>query len=148
MVTDRRGTSAPAGAWDAEGRGARRSLVARESSARRNVESLSCGDLVDDIYVIRRLHLRRTKAGKDYLSFELGDRTGSIQARHWEGGRALHERLQSSPFVLARGVVEEWGHELQVKVRDLGPVAPSEVDPRELIEHPPFDPDAMIADLP
>lgn len=114
---------------------------------RRFVDALGRGDLVEDVFLLRKLDLRRTKAGKDYIACELADRTGTLAARHWEGTKALHDRLLASPFALARGVVEEWGQELQVKLRELVPVPAGEVDLRDLIEHTPFDVDVMHREL-
>jgi 3'-5' exoribonuclease len=87
-----------------------------------------------------------------FLAVELQDKTGTVQARlphlpeRWE-------QLRDAPFVRALGAcrkaepheAREGESELMVELASLEPVA--HADPRELYEHTPADPDALLAEL-
>ena len=92
------------------------------------IGSLTRGDAVDAVFLLRRCDLRHTRSGLSYLAVELQDRTGVILGRHWLGGRTeqpqtgtgiffgastppdlgslVLERLRASPYVRATGVAK------------------------------------------
>ena len=49
------------------------------------LNTLSKNDKIDHFLLIRRIDLRSTKSGSDFLSTELGDKTTSLNANVWEG---------------------------------------------------------------
>jgi 3'-5' exoribonuclease len=130
-------------------------VLAAETRPQPWVGSVSRGDAVDGVFLLRRLELRQTR-GVTYLSAELSDRTGSIAARLWQPGISLLERLRSTPYAHATGTVKRCEpdpqdaraeHELQVDLQTLAPAHAADAVLRDLHEHTPADPDALLASL-
>ncbi len=125
--------------------------------------SATRGDAVDAAFLLRKCELRHTRSGVAYLAVDLQDRTGSIGARHWlhesarDGAPLVLERLRSSPYVHVTGTFKRseaepgererpsWDNDLYVELASIVPV--TEVDLRDLHEHTPADPHALIAEL-
>jgi 3'-5' exoribonuclease len=131
------------------------------------VSSFVRGDLVDEVFVVRKLEVQR---GTPEVSLELQDRTGSIGAR-WtldapgalgvDSPERTLQLLRASPYVRARGAVigaarkahpsdseGEKGSSVELRLDELSPVHPSQVrDVRELYEHTPEDQDKLFAEL-
>jgi 3'-5' exoribonuclease len=95
----------------------------------------SIAELVEDrtvegVYAVARKERRRTRAGAAYLSLELVDASGRIDARVWDDVELLDGRFGQGDAVRVLGRVERFGGRLQVQVRTLEP-AP-ETDPAAL----------------
>lgn len=85
--------------------------------------------LVDGVYGVARKERHRTRAGSPYLSLELVDRTGRIEARVWNDVDVLSSRFAEGDAVRVLGRVERFRERLQLDVRSL---EPAEADPASL----------------
>jgi 3'-5' exoribonuclease len=108
------------------------------------IGSLTRGEAVDAVFLLRRCDLRHTRSGLSYLAVELQDRTGVILGRHWLGGRAeqpqagtgiffgatpappelgslVLERLRASPYVRATGIAKRAEPESGERAAEKGP---------------------------
>jgi len=86
--------------------------------------------VVEGVYAVTRKERRRTRAGAPFLSLELADASGRIEARVWSDVELLDRRFDAGDAVRVLGRVERFGKRLQVQVRALE--AAEEADPAEL----------------
>lgn len=68
---------------------------------------------------MRRIDLRNTRSGSDFLSTELGDKTASINANIWEGFAELAARGKVGDVVKVAGTIEEYQGSLQIRVSSI-----------------------------
>lgn len=80
------------------------------------LNTLSKNDKIDHFLLIKRIDLRNTRSGSDFLSTELGDKTASINANIWEGFAELAARGKVGDVVKVAGTVEEYQGALQIRV--------------------------------
>ena len=86
--------------------------------------------VVEGVFAVTRKERRRTRAGAPFLSLELSDASGRIEARVWSDVELLDRRFDEGDAVRVLGRVERFGKHLQVQVRSLE--AAEEADPAEL----------------
>lgn len=80
------------------------------------LNTLSKNDKVDHFLLIRRIDLRSTRSGSDFLSTELGDKTASLNANIWEGFAELAARGKVGDVIKVAGTVEEYQGSLQIRI--------------------------------
>ncbi|MDZ7625310.1 MAG: HD domain-containing protein [Ignavibacteriaceae bacterium] len=83
------------------------------------LNTLSKNDKIDHFLLIRRIDLRNTRSGSDFLSTELGDKTASINANIWEGFAELAARGKVGDVVKVAGTIEEYQGSLQIRVSSI-----------------------------
>ena len=86
---------------------------------------------VEGVYAVARKDRRRTRNGAAYLSLELVDASGRIEARVWDDVELLDRRFALGDAVRVLGRVERFGGRLQMQVRSLE--AAGDADPAELV---------------
>jgi 3'-5' exoribonuclease len=75
--------------------------------------------LIEGVYAVTKKERRRTRAGSPFLSLELSDASGRIEARVWNDVDLLDRRFDTGDAVRVLGRVERFGGRLQVQVRTL-----------------------------
>lgn len=83
------------------------------------LNTLSKNDKIDHFLLIKRIDLRNTRSGSDFLSTELGDKTASLNANVWEGFAELAGRGKVGDLVKVAGTVEEYQGSLQIRVSSI-----------------------------
>ena len=73
--------------------------------------------VVEGIYAVARKQRLRTRGGADYLSLELVDPSGRIEARVWNDVDLLDSRFAEGDAVRVLGRVERYRDRLQLEVR-------------------------------
>ncbi len=96
---------------------------------------------VEGVFAVGRKERRRTKAGAPYLSLELVDASGRIEARIWDDVDLLDGRFAEGDAVRVLGRVESFGGKLQVQVRTVE--AAPDADPSDLTPAMRRDPDEL-----
>jgi 3'-5' exoribonuclease len=74
---------------------------------------------VDGVFAVARKERRRTRNGSPYLSLELADASGRIEARVWDDVELLDRRFSEGDAVRVLGRVERFGGRLQLQVRSV-----------------------------
>lgn len=85
--------------------------------------------VVEGVFAVTKKERRRTRAGAPFLSLELSDASGRIEARVWNDVELLDRRFDEGDAVRVLGRVERFGKRLQVQVRAL---EAAQADPVEL----------------
>jgi 3'-5' exoribonuclease len=86
--------------------------------------------LIEGVYAVTKKERRRTRGGSPFLSLELADASGRIEARVWNDVELLDRRFDTGDAVRVLGRVERFGGRLQVQVRTLETT--DDADPAEL----------------
>jgi 3'-5' exoribonuclease len=79
--------------------------------------------VIESVFLVREKHFGTGKNGKNFLSMQLSDRTGSIDSRVWENAEAAQLILQTGDIVRVKGATQTFQGRLQLivhKVEKLG----------------------------
>lgn len=83
------------------------------------LNTLSKNDRIDHFLLIKKLELRSTRSGNDFLSTELGDKTASLSANIWEGFANIAAKASVGDVVKVNGTIEEYQNSLQIRVTSI-----------------------------
>lgn len=85
------------------------------------IHELAEDRIVEGVYAVARKQKLRTRSGAPYLSLELIDPSGRIEARVWSDVELLDSRFAEGDAVRVLGRVERFRDRLQLDVRSLEP---------------------------
>jgi 3'-5' exoribonuclease len=111
------------------------------------VSQFKKGDLVDEVFLVNSVELRKTKTGNEYLRLEFADRTGSIVGNIWDNAEAYYRQIRSGSFAKVKGNVDEYQDRLQLKVRSVLDYDPKLVDMADFIPRSKFSTEQLMARL-
>jgi 3'-5' exoribonuclease len=96
--------------------------------ARRNVEKLTDGDTIEEVFLVADKQLRANRNGNLYLQMDIGDRTGTINARLWNATEHLFRSFEAGDFVLVKGKVQLFQGALQIILSHVERVDAEKID--------------------
>jgi 3'-5' exoribonuclease len=99
------------------------------------VSSLQDGQTVTSHFLVCEKEIRATREGKSYLRLELGDATGRVEARMWEGFDRTAATFERDDFVKVQARVENYRNKLQLAIEKIRRAEESEVDPADFFPH-------------
>jgi 3'-5' exoribonuclease len=105
------------------------------------------GQKVNGIYLLRNRTLATTRAGKPFLTLTLGDRSGEIEGKVWDGAEAVARACARGDFIRVTGQVTEYNGKLQLTLQSVNTVDDAEINPEDFLpaaKRPPAD---MMAEL-
>jgi 3'-5' exoribonuclease len=109
------------------------------------------GNPFDHFLMIRKLELRNTKAGKEFLSLELGDKSGSLNSNVWNdtaGFDQISKKGEVGNVVKVSGSVDEFQGNLQLKVKSIRLTETRDsVNPQDFLPKSVRDPSEMEKEL-
>ena len=97
-------------------------------AARLFIDQLLSGQPLDQVFLIRQKDLRTTKNGDFYITMELVDKTGQVQARMWQANETIYGSIPVDGFLHVKGRCEDYRGNLQVVVDACRPIASDRVD--------------------
>lgn len=115
--------------------------------ARRYVQQLADGDVIDDVYLIADKQLRSNRNGNFYLQLDIRDRTGTINARLWNASEVQFRSFEAGDFVLARGKVQLFQGALQVILTGLERIGADQVDLADFLPRTEMDVSKLLERL-
>ncbi len=107
------------------------------------VADLEPDQTVTSFFLVWDKETRRTRDGKPFLRLELGDRTGTIEARMWENFEDAAATIQRDDFVKVQGRIELFRERPQIAIERLRKAEPAEVEPRDFFPHTAEDIDEL-----
>src|SRR5215467_2500524 len=115
------------------------------------MKSLFVSDLAGDqtittFFLVHAKEIRNTKEGKSYLRMELGDRSGTLEARMWTKYEVAQEIVRDD-FVKVEGRVELYRDRLQLSILQLRKARHEEIDLSDFLPHTKQDVGRMWSDL-
>jgi 3'-5' exoribonuclease len=114
---------------------------------RRYISELKDGDLVEEVYYIADRQLRANRNAALYLSADLRDRTGVINARMWNVTETSCDAVQSGGYAKIRGKVQVYQGTLQLILSHITPVSAEGLDPAEFEQGPAQNTAELLAEL-
>ncbi len=111
------------------------------------VADLEADQTVTSFFLVCEKEVRATREGKPYLRLELGDRTGTLEARMWENFVEPAATFQRDDFVKVQARVESYRGKNQLAVDRLRKAELSEVDPADFFPHTAADIEQLYAQL-
>ena len=86
------------------------------------------GQRVQETYLVRKINVGKTKAGKDYWNVVLSDSTGTIDGKIWNPAEPSIGNFDELDYIAVSGDIQEYKGELQMIIHSASKVDPSMVD--------------------
>ncbi len=99
------------------------------------VSALQADQNITTYFLVCEKEIRATREGKSYLRLELGDRTGTIEARMWDGFDRDAASFNRDDFVKVQARVESYRNKLQVSLDKIRRAEAHEVDLADFFAH-------------
>jgi 3'-5' exoribonuclease len=111
------------------------------------VADLGTEQTVTTFFLVHEKEIRNTREGKQYLRLELGDRSGTIEARMWDQFEAIAKEFGRDDFVKVQARVEIFKNRPQLALQQVRRAKPEEVDLADYLPHTKEDIGALWAKL-
>ena len=111
------------------------------------VAELISEQTVTAFFIVCEKEVRNTRDGKPYLRMELGDRTGTLEARMWDQFETHTKDISRDDFVKVQGRVELYRGKPQISLQQVRIAKPEEVDLADFLPHTKENVEKMYADL-
>jgi 3'-5' exoribonuclease len=92
----------------------------------KELASLSKGDAVDHLLLIKEFELRLTKQNKKYLSLELSDKSETVNANMFDNFGQIYNSFRNGDIVLVKGIVDEYQGSKQIRIFSINALGISE----------------------
>src|ERR1700694_1840564 len=103
------------------------------------VTDLNSEQSITTFFLVHEKEIRNTREGKPYLRLELGDRSGTIEARMWDQFDVAAKDISRDDFVKVNARVEIYRNKPQLALLQLRLAKPEEVDLADFLSHPQED---------
>jgi 3'-5' exoribonuclease len=99
------------------------------------VTDLGTEQTITTFFLVHEKEIRNTREGKQYLRLELGDRSGTIEARMWDQFEAIAKEFGRDDFVKVQARVEIYKNRPQLALQQVRRAKPEEVDLADFLPH-------------
>jgi 3'-5' exoribonuclease len=114
---------------------------------RQNVNTLTDGTAVDEIYLLADKQLRANRNADLYLLAQLRDKTGQVSGLLWNVTEELVEHVRQGDYVKVRGKVQLYQNHLQLILKDINHVPDAVIDPTDFQLQPTVSADKLLPRL-
>jgi 3'-5' exoribonuclease len=111
------------------------------------VSDLGSEQTVTTFFLVHEKEIRNTREGKSYLRLELGDRSGTIEARMWDQFEIPARDVNRDDFVKVQARVEIYRNKPQLSLQQLRRAKPEEVELADFLPHTTADVEKLYAQL-
>ena len=111
------------------------------------VSDLTTEQAITTFFLVHAKEIRNTKEGKPYLRMELGDRSGTLEARMWTKFELPAHDIARDDFVKVEGRVELYRDKPQLAILQMRKAKPEEIELADYLPHTKEDVEKMWADL-
>ncbi|MDE6625492.1 MAG: HD domain-containing protein [Lachnospiraceae bacterium] len=112
----------------------------------RFIKELKEGDMISSIYLCKDKRTLQTKAGKNYYSMQLHDKTGSVDGKVWDLSSGI-EHFESMDYIQVDAQVISYQGTLQMNIRRVRKASEGEYDPRDYMPCSKYDLEEMYDEL-
>ena len=99
------------------------------------VSSLEPDQNITSHFLVCEKEIRATSKGKSYLRLELGDATGRVEARMWDGFEQSAATFARDDFVKVQARVESYRNKIQLSIEKIRRADETEVEPADFFPH-------------
>jgi len=111
------------------------------------VTDLGSEQNITTFFLVHEKEIRNTREGKAYLRLELGDRSGTIEARMWDQFDGVVKDINRDDFVKVQARVEIYRNKPQLSLQNLRLAKPEEIDLADFLAHTKEDVGKLYAQL-
>jgi len=111
------------------------------------VTDLNSEQNITTFFLVHEKEIRNTREGKQYLRLELGDRSGTIEARMWDQFESAVKDIGRDDFVKVQARVEIYRNKPQLALQNLRLAKPEEIDLADFLLHTKEDVGKLYAQL-
>ena len=111
------------------------------------VTDLLSDQTITSFFLVHEKEIRNTREGKSYLRLELGDRSGTIEARMWDQFESAARDINRDDFVKVQARVELYKSRPQLAVLQLRLARPEEIELADYLPHTKADVEKMYLEL-
>jgi len=111
------------------------------------VKDLTADQSITTFFLVREKEIRNTTGGKPYLRMELGDRSGTVEARMWEQFEVPAKNVGRDDFVKVQARVEVYRNRPQLALQQFRLARPEEIDLADYLPHTPHDVEGLYTQL-
>src|SRR5260370_26118085 len=90
------------------------------------ITDLGSEQSITTFFLVREKEIRNTREGKAYLRLELGDRSGTIEARMWDQFEVAAKEIHRDDFVKVQARGEIYRNKPQLSLQQLRRAKPAE----------------------
>lgn len=112
----------------------------------RYIEEMREGEHVSSIYLCKNKVNAKTKAGKNYYSLSLQDRTGTMDGKVWDLSSGI-DHFEAMDYIQVDGDVTSFQGALQLNIRRIRKAREGEYEPEDYLPVSPYDGKAMYQRL-
>jgi len=102
---------------------------------------------VQTTFLVLNKDVRQKKTGEPYLSLLLGDKTGDIDAKMWDGVADIVDTFDRNDYVKVRGQATVYQNRMQLRVDRLARADERDIEPADYFPASKRDRDEMYAEL-
>ena len=103
------------------------------------VKDLEPDPSITGFFLVHEKEVRSTANGKAYLRMELGDRTGTVEARMWDQFELPAKDVNRDDFVKVQARVERYRNRPQLTLQQFRVAKPDEIDLGDFLPRTPYD---------
>ena len=111
------------------------------------VTELSTEQTITSFFLVHEKEIRNTREGKQYLRMELGDKSGTVEARIWDAFEAIAKDINRDDFVKVAARVEIYRNKPQLVLQQVRRATPEEIDLSDFLPHTKENVDQMWSRL-
>ncbi len=112
------------------------------------VQDFQPNDKIVSFFLVQSKEVRFKKnSGEPYLSLQLSDRTGLIEAKMWDGVEEIVDSFDRDDFIKVKANIQLYREKPQMIIQRLRRVEESEVDLADYVPHTKRNIDEMFAEL-
>jgi len=111
------------------------------------ISDLNSEQSITTFFLVHEKEIRSTREGKPYLRLELGDRSGTIEARMWDQFDVAAKDISRDDFVKVNARVEMYRNKPQLSLQQLRLAKPEEVELADFLAHTKEDVGKLYAQL-
>ncbi|PYT57846.1 MAG: hypothetical protein DMG35_19575 [Acidobacteria bacterium] len=111
------------------------------------ISDLNSEQSITSFFLVCEKEIRNTREGKPYLRLELGDRSGTIEARMWDQFESAVKDVNRDDFVKVQARVEIYRNRLQLALLQLRLAKPEEIDLADFLPQTKADVAKLYAQL-
>ena len=104
------------------------------------IKDIRPGEEVKSIFFTQRKELRKTRRGDPYISLELADRSGSVEAKIWDQVARYKDSFSEKEFVAVNGRAGVYQDRLQLEIKTIRRCREEEVDLDQFLRKAESDP--------
>lgn len=112
----------------------------------RYINELRDGEMVSETYLCKLKQILKTKAGKNYYSLLLQDKTGTLDAKIWELSQGI-DHFESMEYIRVDGQIVSFQGSLQLNVKRVRRSQEGEYEPSDFVPTTSKNVNAMYSEL-